>query len=58
MDSRSIAARRILDASSRDTINFAPVVTTVNLRSGELAIDKDLTITGPGADRLTVPAKH
>ena len=44
----------ILIASPGDTINFAPSVTTVNLTSGELVIDKNLTITGPGADRLTV----
>ena len=45
----------ILNASSGDTINFAPGVTTVNLTSGEeLVIDKNLTITGPGANRLTV----
>jgi hypothetical protein len=45
----------ILNASPGDTINFAPSVTTVNLTSGEeLVIDKNLTITGPGANRLTV----
>src|SRR5207247_10588126 len=44
----------ILDASPGDTINFAPSVTTVTLTSGELVIDKNLTITGPGANRLTV----
>jgi hypothetical protein len=44
----------ILNASSGDTINFAPSVTTVTLTSGELVIDKNLTITGPGANRLTV----
>jgi hypothetical protein len=44
----------ILNVSSGDTINFAPSVTTVNLTSGELVIDKNLTITGPGANRLTV----
>jgi len=44
----------ILDASSGDTINFAPNVTTVNLTTGELVIDKNLTITGPRADRLIV----
>jgi hypothetical protein len=44
----------ITAASPGDTINFAPSVTTVNLTSGELAIDKNLTITGPGANRLTV----
>jgi hypothetical protein len=44
----------ILNASSGDTINFATSVTTVTLTSGELVIDKNLTITGPGANRLTV----
>ena len=48
----------ILDASPGDTINFAPSVTTVTLTSGELVIDKNLTITGPGANRLTGTAKH
>src|SRR6266480_5252557 len=48
----------ILDASSGDTINFAPSVTTVTLTSGELVIDKDLIITGPGANRLTVTAEY
>jgi hypothetical protein len=44
----------IFNASSGDTITFAPSVTTVTLTSGELVIDKNLTITGPGANRLTV----
>ena len=44
----------IVNASPGDTINFAPSVTTVSLSSDELVIDKNLTITGPGADRLTV----
>ena len=44
----------IHDASSGDTINFAPSVTTVNLTTDKLVVDKNLTITGPGADRLTV----
>ena len=44
----------IVYASPGDTINFAPSVTAVNLTSDELVIDKNLTITGPGADRLTV----
>jgi hypothetical protein len=47
----------ILSASPGDTINFAPSVTTGTLTSGELVIDKNLTITGPGADRLTVTVK-
>ena len=42
----------ILNALSGDTINFAASVTTVTLTSGEeLVIDKNLTITGPGANR-------
>jgi hypothetical protein len=44
----------ILDASSGDTINFAPNVTTVNLTSDELVIGKNLAITGPFAHRVTV----
>ena len=46
--------KAILDASSGDIINFATSVTTVNLTSGELVIDKNLTIAGPFADRVTV----
>ena len=42
------------DASPGDAINFAPSVTIVTLTSGELVIDKNLTITGPGATGLTV----
>ena len=44
----------IVNASPGDTINFAPSVTTVNLTSDELLIDKNLTIDGPFADRVTV----
>ena len=44
----------LIDASPGDTINFAPSVTTVNLTSDELIINKNLTIIGPGANRLTV----
>jgi hypothetical protein len=46
--------RAIIFASPGDTINFAPSVTAVNLTSGELVIDKNLTITGPDANRLAV----
>ena len=44
----------ILDASPGDTINFAAGIITINLTSGELLIDKNLTINGPGANLLTV----
>ena len=47
----------ILDASPGDTITFAPSVTTVTLINGELVINKNLVITGPGANRLTVTAR-
>src|SRR6266404_2173826 len=40
----------ILDASAGDTINFAAGITTINLTSSELLIDKNLTINGPGAN--------
>ena len=45
----------ILDASASggDTINFA-LSGVITLTSGELAIAKNLTITGPGANVLTV----
>src|SRR5882724_9919048 len=46
--------RAINFASPGDTINFAPSVTAVDLTSGELVINKNLTITGPGANQLTV----
>ena len=49
--------RAILYASSGDTITFAPSVTTVTLINGELVINKNLIITGPGANRLTVTAR-
>jgi hypothetical protein len=54
-DSGSGSLRQaILNASSGDLINFAAGITTINLTSGELLINKNLTINGPGANRLTV----
>ena len=45
----------ILDANSDDTINFSlPASSAVTLTSAELSIDKNLTITGPGANLLSV----
>jgi hypothetical protein len=46
----------IFDASSGDTINFAldPGVGGIVLYSDELLINKNLTIDGPGADKLTI----
>ena len=44
----------IADAASGDTINFADSLNaqTITLTSGELLINKNLTITGPGANQL------
>jgi len=45
----------IADAAPGDTISFAlPAPSTITLTTNELLIDKELTITGPGADQLTV----
>jgi hypothetical protein len=44
----------ILIAAPGDTINFAAGLPTINLTSGELAISKNLIISGPGANVLTV----
>jgi hypothetical protein len=53
-DSGAGSLRQALaDASDGDTINFA-VTGTISLTSGELVIDKSVTITGPGSNSLTV----
>jgi CSLREA domain-containing protein len=45
----------ILSAASGDTITFSlPANSTITLTSGELLINKNLTINGPGANLLTV----
>jgi hypothetical protein len=43
----------IADANDGDTIAFA-VSGAIGLTSGELLVDKDLTISGPGAENLAV----
>lgn len=43
----------IADADNGDTINFG-VTGTISLATDELAVDKSLTISGPGSDNLTV----
>jgi hypothetical protein len=47
-------------AQNGDTINFAPNLNgqTIRLTGGELAISKNLTITGPGANQLTVSGNN
>lgn len=49
----------IADAASGDTITFAAGLTgTITLTSGQLTIDRDLTIQGPGANALTVSGNN
>ncbi len=47
-------------AHNNDTIVFAPSLDgqTITLTSGELLINKNLTIAGPGAGELTVSGNH
>ena len=47
----------IADAATGDTIDFA-VTGTVVLTSGELTINKDLTIEGPGSGDLTISGNN
>src|SRR5215468_2010340 len=46
----------LADANDGDTINFDVSLKgqTIALTSGELVIDKNITITGPGSDQLAV----
>jgi hypothetical protein len=43
----------LANANNGDTINFA-VTGTISLYSGELVIGKNVTIAGPGANRLSI----
>ena len=43
----------LADVNDGDTINFA-VTGTIGLTSGELLVDKAITISGPGAENLAV----
>src|SRR5207344_2898705 len=43
----------LADANDGDTINFA-VTGTIGLTSGELLVDKSVTISGPGTDVLAI----
>src|ERR1700758_4951966 len=45
----------LVDANDGDTITFA-VTGTIALTSGEVVIDKNITISGPGSDQLAVSA--
>ena len=50
----------IRDAASGDTIDFnlSGCPCTITLTSGELVIGKNLTITGPGTDLLTISGNN
>ena len=47
----------LADALDGDTIDFS-VTGTITLTTGELVINKDLTINGPGANLLAVDGNH
>jgi hypothetical protein len=49
----------LLDTPAGGTVDFRPGLSgTITLTSAELAISKDLTIAGPGADVVTVSGDH
>jgi hypothetical protein len=57
-DSGPGSLRQVLaDAHDGDTITFA-VTGTIGLTSGELMIDKSVTINGPVSDNVTVAGNH
>jgi hypothetical protein len=57
-DSGTGSLRQALaDANDGDTIDFS-VTGTITLGGTNLAVDKNLTINGPGADQLAVDANH
>src|SRR2546430_7397400 len=43
----------LADVNDGDTITFA-VTGTIGLTSGELVVDKNITISGPGAENLAI----
>jgi hypothetical protein len=49
----------LLDTPSGGTVDFQPGLSgTITLTSGELAINKDLTVAGPGPDVIAVSGNH
>src|SRR5438046_10208118 len=48
----------IADANDGDIINARGVFGSIELSSGELPVNKNLTINGPGADKLSVENTH
>src|SRR5262245_54400878 len=47
----------IADANDGDTIDFG-VTGTITLTTGQLLVDKSISINGPGSDHLTVDGNH
>jgi hypothetical protein len=60
LDSGTGSLRQAIAATpAGGTVDFQPGLSgTITLTSGELAIAKNLTITGPGANTLTVSGNH
>src|SRR6187200_2098775 len=57
-DSGAGSLRQALaDANDGDTISFG-VTGTITLTTGELLVNKSITINGPGSDNLTVDGNH
>src|SRR6476646_9788454 len=57
-DSGAGSLRQALaDAVNGDTIDFG-VTGTITLTTGELVVNKSISIGGPGSDRLTVDGNH
>ena len=48
----------VSDANSGDTIDFDGLSGQIDLTTGAIAIDKSVTIEGPGAAQLTINAGH
>ena len=47
----------VIDATSGDTINFS-ITGTITLTSGQILIDKNLTIIGPGSSNLAIDGNN
>jgi hypothetical protein len=51
---RGSLRQAIADANDGDTISAAGVFGSIELSSGELLVDKSVTINGPGAEKLSI----
>jgi len=62
-DSRTSLREAVIAAAPNDTLTFAKALTqsgpaTITLTGGELAVSANLTITGPGANLLTIDGNN